>query len=155
MTELFDEVLSDCDKIFELNNYVIEIGLKNNNDYILITSGPIQYQLPLDNALYMIENGSLSTSGLHIFNHIINWVNIQLQTRFELITDKIISGGNISIPLEMQNLENLINIYLSNFFGNYNQNLIFTLPEDNQILYPVDLKIFKNKVQCKIYKKII
>ena len=155
MTDVFADTLAICDKVSELNNYSIDLVLEDNNDYILLSSNTVEYKLSLDEALYFLDSGTISTHGLHILNTISYWINIQLDTRISVLWEKILAGNPVNISLEMQNFENFINIYISNFLTNYSKKFIFTADKDKNLIYPIDTKLFANKLQCKIYKKII
>lgn len=155
MTDVFSDTLAICDKVSELNNYSIDLVLEDNNDYILLSSNTVKYKLSLDEALYFLDSGTISTRGLHILNTISYWINIQLDTRISVLWEKILAGNPVNISLEMQNFENFINIYISNFLTNYSKKFVFTSDKDKNLFYPIDTKLFTNKLRCKIYKKII
>lgn len=154
MNDMFLDLIQITDKLSELDSYTIDLLLEDNDKTITISSGNVNYDISMSDILYLLDNGSLSFPGFQIIETLGNNINIWLMTRLDIICDKIISGANVNIELELKALENFINSNIANVYNSNMTKSIFTA-NISDITGEIDSNLLKYRFYCKIYKKII
>lgn len=154
MNDPFLDLIQITDKLTELDSYTIDLLLEDSDKTITISSGNVNYDISLSDILYLIDNGSLSFPGFQIIETLSNTINIWLTTRLDIIIDKIISGMDVNIELELKALENFINSNIENVYDKNINKSIFTA-NISDITGEIDPDLLKYRFYCKIYKKII
>lgn len=154
MDDMLLGLIQITDKLTELDSYTIDLLLEDNDKTITISSGNVNYGISMSDVLYLIDKGSLSFPGFQIIEALSNTINILLTNRLDIIIDKIVSGADVSIELEMKALENFINSNISNEYDK-NMNRSIFAATISEITGEIDPDLLKYRFYCKIYKKII
>lgn len=150
---MFEEITKLLDKLNALSNYYIEIGLLNEDKFKTIAATFINLDntqttitLPISDALYLNETGSLIMPARPIVNKLLFKINTILNSNLS----EIIQNAKEDLAIQMKNLEFQINTLIPRLIDG----IISEYKPITNVSFPtsmIDLAKIKNFIKCKIY----
>lgn len=164
MSDFFKDTERQLELIQSLDDYEIEFGVLKDGQYVTVAvvhgdGSKSEYDVPVEDIVYMAEYGTISFSGTHMLQNILYWVNSQLSIRFEKIIDNILTRDweESDIQIEMSKLETFINNYIRGYISSQIKQMSYLADKTGQkglIDFPVDINQLNKYILCKISKRI-
>lgn len=164
MSNLFEDWDTQLDLIKTLEQYEIELGLFKDGEYIRVgvlhgDGSKTEYQIPVEDIVYMSEYGTISFPGTHMLQYLFYWIETQFTERLEKIWDGVFERHwtETNIEAEMNSFELFINGFIQSYISSQIKEMTFLADKTNQkglIDFPIDLSLLKNYISCKIFKKV-
>lgn len=164
MSNLFEDWDTQLNLIKTLEQYEIELGLFKDGEYIRVgvlhgDGSKTEYQIPVEDIVYMSEYGTISFPGTHMLQYLFYWIETQFTERLEKIWDGVFERHwtETNIETEMNSFELFINGFIQSYISSQIKEMTFLADKTNQkglIDFPIDLSLLKNYILCKIFKKV-
>lgn len=157
-----NDLIKQINLVESLSKYNIELKILHEGEYITAVNispdGEQSVEIPIEDAIYMTEYGTVDFPGTHILQHILYWIESTLNLKLEDIMNQIFERdfSEFEIEQEMRNYESAINLYIKSYISSYVKKVSFLSAkagETEQLPYYFDLSLLERYIICQIYKK--
>lgn len=163
MSKLFKDLENQFEILEILNEVVLEFGVLDNGKYITVAvlygdGTDADYEIPVDEIVYLAEYGTVSFPGTHILQQLFYEIEQRFNATLDEIADNIFnrSWGVSEIDHALNEFELFINNYINGRLSGYIKEMTYLADKTKQpglIDFPVDISSLKKYISCKIYRK--
>lgn len=148
-----------------LNSYYFELGILQEDKYIKININILntddtisKYEMPLNDVMYLTENGTMTIPGKHTFENALRTYNYILEDKIsnlvdDILNNKIATKSEVEIRLNelALNIQDYLRNYMSSYVTNANKvNDLLDIKDSNKYLY--NLNSLSKYIKCKVQK---
>ena len=161
---MLDDILEKVKLISILNNYYIEFGVLQEDEYINIDVNILniddtisKVNMTVKDIVYITEYGTVTLPGKHILNKLLYLIDIRINKILNEIVDGVIKNDWTEnyIEAKLYELEAHLQIYIRSIIRSElvtsSVNAVLGIKDENTYYYNYD--VLEQFIKCKIVKK--